>query len=94
MQINECNKNELLWIVEQAVTKEVQEAYLAEIQAKRKKVKDDFVKYATDKTREYKELMGPYEGVDVMKIPMDVLKKGQKLLKEVSEAADRLERMG
>ena len=66
MKLNDCNKAELIWIVEQAVSEAALELYLKKVDGKRAKMKEEFCKQAEETMREYTTLMAPYEGVDTM----------------------------
>lgn len=96
MTLRQCTKEELLYIF-----KQLKEHYLfnldyhinlclsdIEYQRDMKKIDEGrkFAEQSYKKRIEYAKLLEPYEGKKITDVPIDILKKADKLLKEAHEA--------
>ena len=98
MTLKDCTKAELLEVIRQLCTHALGSGdyyvrlALNDIQRKRDErlfaEEKEMIKISANKRREYVEILRPYEGKRLTEIPMSVLEKADKALKE-AEAADR-----
>lgn len=98
MTLKECTKGELIQVIEYLNThtnfngKYWTERALNEIQYKRELAKlrrmDELIKISAEKRRRYAEILKPYSGMKFADVPMGVLRKADKLMKE-AQAADK-----
>lgn len=97
MTLKQCTKDELLYIFNQ-----LQEHYLfnidyhvklclsdIEYQREMKKIAE----YSFAKRTEYLKILEPYEGKKIVDIPLAILKKADKCLKEAQEADKKYQKL-
>lgn len=97
-RLRKLSKEDLLWVIEQMCARSLDNClyylscalsdleYNREIQ--RIDEADKYAKLSTKKRLEYIDLMAPYAGKPFGEIPLDVLSKGARLIKE-AQAADK-----
>ena len=96
MTLKQCTKEELLFVIEHIQTHYMFNlSYyinraLSELEYQRQMKKideaDKYAKLSYEKMNEYAQLLKPYEGKKVVEIPLDIIKKADRLLKEAREA--------
>ena len=96
MTLSQCSKEDLLWVIKrlcQANPGRVQhdlERVLIDLDYEKEKYRiNEAEKYnnlADEKRREYIALLKPYEGARFIDIPLEVLEKADKALKEARQA--------
>lgn len=93
LTLSDCTKADLLWIIKRMSVMRgdyyLQRA-LNDLWYEKEKQRiaeaDKYAELADAKRREYIELLGPYDGQPLLSIPMRVLNKADKLMKEAQEA--------
>lgn len=96
MNLSDCTKADLLWIIKQMCKDELSDHRLQwalndlerEKERKRLDRADQLVKTARDASQRYIELLEPYEGMPLVDVPMDVLQQADAALAE-SRAANK-----
>ena len=95
MNLSDCTKADLLWIIKQICKDELSDHRLQwalndlewEKERERLDRADQLAKTARDASKRYIELIKPYEGMPLTDVPMDVLKQADAALAE-SRAAN------
>ena len=99
MTLKQCSKQELLYVIEQ-LKKRYRfkldfyiDTILSDIEYQKETKKIDeaerFAKIAVSKRSEYAQLLKPYEGKTFGDIPLAVLTKASRLLKEAQKADEK-----
>lgn len=78
MRLDKCNKQELMWIIEQTFTPEEMTAADALID----KLERQYADAIEIKSEEYQRIMAPYEGKAPVEIPTPTLKRVYELSQE------------
>jgi hypothetical protein len=95
MTLSQCTKADLLWIIKRLQIRcryDVDRA-LNDLAYEKEKERiaeaERCYKLADKKRREYLEILEPYDGKKIVDIPLSVLKKADKAMKEAQDADNR-----
>lgn len=92
MTLSQCSKADLLWIIKrlQIRCKYDIDRALCDLAYEKEKERiaeaEKWCKLADKKRREYLEILGPYDGKPIIDIPLPVLEKADKAMKEARDA--------
>ena len=96
LALSDCTKADLLWIIKRLIcfgggsSDHYLQRALNDLWYEKEKQRieeaDKYAKLADSKRRECIELLGPYDGQPLLSIPLKVLNKADKLMKEAQEA--------